>query len=465
MKDLQAQREQAIHLLRAGLETTAVAAQLERSPQWVRKCWRRFQAEGWAGLADRSRAPHQHGRRTSEEMCQLVRKARSELEAEAKRGSGLKYIGGIAVRTRLKAQRVIPLPSVRTIERILREAKMTQVRQPQPKIAYPHLRPARPGELCQVDHIPRYLQGGKKVYCFNAIDVVSRYPTGQVKDDRRAKTAADFLVHVWQTIGLSTYTQVDNEACFSGGFTHSYVLGQCVRLALIVGSELVFSPVRHPQSNAYVERFHQDYQKHVWEDTYLANPKAVQSQAEHFFDLYRHSSHHSALQGQTPDERHSQASLTPLLPSFTRPPGKLPLYAGRVHFIRRVDPDGTVSILNVKWPLPNPDFTAGVWATLEINPQGATLSIYDQAPDVAARKRLAVYPFPLSEPVLEHEKDREQPVIAVDLPSFRVDTHNKLLALFPTLRRKLPERFVSQLLPFFCCQVRRFRRFFNETIY
>jgi transposase len=229
MSQLQQQREQAIHLLRAGLKPKEVTTELGRSPQWVRKCWRKFQAEGWAGLVERSRAPHRHGRQMPENVRRAVKKARSELEAAAKRGTGLKYIGARAIRTRLKAWQIKPLPSIRTIERILQQAQLTHPRQPQPEIVYPHLRAKEPLELCQVDRIPRYLQGGQKLYCFNAIDVVARDPTGQAKDDRRARTVAAFLTHVWQTLGIPTYTQVDNEACFIGGFTHPYVLGSvCV---------------------------------------------------------------------------------------------------------------------------------------------------------------------------------------------------------------------------------------------
>lgn len=398
MNELQNQREQAIHLLRAGLKTKDVAHQLGRSPQWVRKWSRRFQAEGLAG---QSHTPQHHGTRLPEEVRQAVRQARSELEAAAEHGTGLKYIGGIAIRTRLKALNLHPLPSVRTIERLLQAAHMTRPRPPQPRIRYPRLRPHRPLQLCQVDQIPRFLQGGEQVYCFNAIDVVSRYPTGQVKRDRRATTAADFLVHVWQTLGIPTFTQVDNEACFSGGFTHPYVLGQCVRLALRVGTELVFSPVRHPQSQGCVERFHQDYQQHVWQDTYLANPTAVQRQAEHFFQLYRHSAHHSALQGQTPHEVHPQLAATALPMDFVRAASKLPLYEGRVHFMRRIDPDDTVAVLNINWALPPRDPSQGVWVTLALDRQPAALTIYDQPPDVQPRQLLARHPFPLSEPVLE----------------------------------------------------------------
>ena len=401
MSELQAEREKAVHLCRLGHTSAEVATELGRSPQWVRKWWRQYQQAGWAGLAERSRAPHQHGRRLSPKIRKAVQRARSELEAEAARGVGLKYIGGRAIRTRLKKWKLKPLPSVRSIERILEAAEMTRPKQSQPEIEYPRLQPSQAQQLCQVDHMPHYLQGGQKLYCFNAIDVVSRYPTGQVFTNRRATDACTFLIHLWQTVGIARYTQVDNEGCFSGGFTHQYILGQCVRLALLVGTELLFSPVRHPKSNGTVERFHQDYETHVFEGTYLADVEAVQAQADTFFELYRHSEHHSALNEQTPALVHQQSATPRLLPAdFRRPEGKLPLYAGRLHFMRRVQPNGTVSVLNVEWSVPEPKPDQGVWVTVELSPEAASLTIYDAAPDQPTRTCLATYPFPLKEPVL-----------------------------------------------------------------
>lgn len=409
MSQVQAEREKAVHLRRLGHTTAEVATELGRSPQWVRTWWRQYQQSGWAGLSEKSRAPHQHGRRLSPEVRQAVRRARSELEAEAARGIGLKYIGSRAIRTRLKKWKLKPLPSVRSIERILEESKMTRPKQSQPTIDYPRLQPSQAHHLCQVDHMPHYLQGGQKVYCFNAIDVVSRYPTGQVFTNRRATNACAFLIHLWQTVGLARYTQVDNEGCFSGGFTHPYVLGQCVRLALLVGTELLFSPVGHPQSNGTVERFHQDYQAHVFQDTYLADVAAVQAQADAFFELYRHSEHHAALNEQAPALLHQQSAAPRLLPAdFRRPEGQLPLYAGRVHFMRRVQPNGAVSVLNVEWSVPEPKPDQGVWVTLELSPEAASLTLYDAAPDQPTRTCLATYPFPLQEPVLA----RPQPLTA-----------------------------------------------------
>lgn len=400
MNKIQATRESAIHLLRAGYTTRDVATELSRSESWVRKCRRLYQAAGWAGLAEGSHAPHHHGRQLPNEVRAAIIRVRSELEAEAAKDTGLKYVGGRAIRTRLKAQNITPVPSVPTIERVIREAGMTRLKAPPPKVTYPRLHPQQPHQLIQIDHMPHFLQGGQRVFCFNGIDVVSRYPTGQVYEHRRAVDAVDFLIHVAQTIGLATYTQVDNEGCFSGGVTHPYVLGQFVRLALQLGTELVFSPVCYPQSNGFVERFHQDYQYHVWQDTYLSDKAAVEAQADQFFGRYRHSGHHSALPEQTPHQAHHAVQPHLLELSFSPPLEKLPLYAGRLHFIRLVQPNGTVSVLNVAWSVPSFDPLKGVWVTLDLHPTGSTLTIYDAAPDVSDRHCLISYPFPVKEAIL-----------------------------------------------------------------
>ncbi len=135
------ERKSAIHLLRSGQNTKAVAEELGRTPRWVRKWRKRYQSEGWDGLHSRSRRPHHFARQTSEPTKEAIRKARSELEAEAGEGKGLKYIGGQAIRTRLKDESVFPLPSISSIERVICSAGMTRPyqRPEQAKIEYPHL--------------------------------------------------------------------------------------------------------------------------------------------------------------------------------------------------------------------------------------------------------------------------------------------------------------------------------------
>jgi transposase len=402
-------RGAAIHLLRSGCSPTEVARQMKRSVSWVTKWRDRYAEEGWAGLEDRSRAPKNLWQAYPEYVRQVIRQARSELEAEAHAGNGLRYVGSPAVQARLQEKRergeyTGPIPSTATIERVLCAAGMVRHRQEaDAEVHYAHLHPTVPQELIQVDIVPHYLRGGQAVACFNAIDVVSRYPTGQAKARRRSQEACEFLIHTWQTLGIPRYTQVDNEGCFSGGFTHRGVLGKVLRLALHVGTELVFSPFYHPASNGFVERFHQDYNAHVWEDTHLQDLSDVQQHAEIFFRNYQHSRHHSALHGQSPAEVHRQVTPTLLDPGFTWPNKKQPLTEGRVHFMRQVSREGTVKVCNIKWQVPQPENTPTVWVTLEFAVTGAVLRIYDTTPDVEQRTCLVTYDFPLNEPVLPRQ--------------------------------------------------------------
>lgn len=395
------ERKTAIFQMKQGKTAKEIAKILNRSVAWVYKWQKRYETDGWAGLEDQSRAPQKHGRRLSPSVQQAIRDARLTLEIEAALGTGLKYIGGMAVKTKLKQDHLFPLPSVPSIERVLRDSGLTQKNSslPKPDVTYPRLRPKQPHQLCQVDIVPHFLQGGQHVSCFNAIDVVSRYPTGQAFAQKRAEDAARFLIHVWQEMGIPRYTQVDNESCFSGGFTHERVLGQVVRLALHIGTELLFSPTYYPKSNGFVERFHQDYNRHVWDNTYLDSIKAVNLQSNLFFPLYRRRESHGKLQGLSPELIHYQISPRKLDASFAYPTPKIPLRSGRIHFIRRVNTDGVVRILNTNWTVPKFDVTKGVWVTIDFQVKKSTLSIFDAAPDVKDRNLLISHPFSFDESV------------------------------------------------------------------
>lgn len=409
------ERQTMIHLLRSGHNPAEVATILHRSLAWVYK-WRQryYKRQAWEDLQERSRAPQRRPRQIKAEVRQAICQARSELEAEAAEPGKLAYIGATAVQARLRRMNIKPLPSQRTIERVLKAAGMLR---PQParikaEVVYPHLEPQQAQQLVQVDIVTHFLPGGPCVACFNGVDVVSHYPSGQQFVSRRSEDAANFLLHLWQEVGIPAYTQVDNEACFSGGFTHAGVLGKVVRLALLVGTELVFSPLRHPESNGTVERFHQDYNRHIWDKFDLPDLNAVQQHSPDFFEAYRHSEHILALAGRCPAQVHFEQPCQLLPPDFQLPK-QMPLTAGKVHFMRRVKLD-KISVLNLEWDVPRVQPGQGVWATLELATPRAKLRIYDAAPDAARRTCLAEHPFPLKEPV-QPLAEAFQKSVAVDL--------------------------------------------------
>ena len=159
-QQLRMEREQAMHLLRSGLSVSEISQSMGRSPVWVYKWKKRYEAQGWAGLVSQSREPNHARHEYDEEMRRLICQTRSELEAEAASGIGLCYIGATTIQARLR-ERLKPspsLPSMATINRVLNEAGMTRAKEEAlVKIAYPTLCPTQPHQVYQVDIVPHHL--------------------------------------------------------------------------------------------------------------------------------------------------------------------------------------------------------------------------------------------------------------------------------------------------------------------
>jgi transposase len=407
-----AQRVTAVYLIQQGWTPTKVGQVLGRSRAWGYKWWQRFQHnQAWEDLHTQSRAPRSGPTWLSPAVQQLICRVRKELEAEASLLDQLGYVGAAAIRSRLQAEGLSHLPSRATIERMLGQAGLTQPHASEEEpIHYPHLQPGQPHELIQVDIVPHYLPGGGCVSCFNAIDPVSHYPSGAQSLSKSAAVAMQFLQQVWAEQGRSHYLQLDNESCFSGGTAHPLVLSKVVRLGLSVGTQLVFSPFYHPESNGCVERFHQDYNQHTWQKFELTDLEGVQSTSAHFVESFRHSRHVEALEGHCPIEVQACVPAQGLPQPLALPSQKLPLTAGQVHFMRRVSAKRTVSVLYQDWAVPVAEPDQGVWATLEFSPpQTAVLRIYDTAPDAAVRTCLGEHAFPLQEPVLPLRPEFQPP--------------------------------------------------------
>ena len=397
----ESERKSLIHMIRSGKAPAEAAREVGRCRSWGYKWWGRYSKYGWAGLQEQSRAPKHQSNRLPEKVRQAIRRIRSALEAEAHLPDKLSYIGAPSIRARLKKEGIQPLPGISTIEQVLRDAGMTQPRvvQTEQKMVYPQLNPSTAHQWVQVDIVPHYLSGGTLVACFNGIDVVSRFPDGQQYANKSTDSALDFLLHLWQAVGIPQYTQVDNESSFCGGRTHPGVVGRVARLALLVGTELIFSPFYSPECNGFVERFHQDYSANVWEKVTMQDLKDVRQASAAFFPRYRASEHHSQLQGHSPAAIHF---ATPMrrLPANFKVPAHLPITEGKVHFMRAVEKDSSILFANLKWHAGLAQPGQGVWGTLHIGLNGARVCIYDAAPDALKKRCLAVHPFPLKQPVV-----------------------------------------------------------------
>ena len=98
------QRQTFIHLIHSGKTVSQATQEVGRARSWGYKWKVRYEQEGWAGLKERSRAPHHVARKTPPLVRQEILRVRSELEAEARERDKLGYIGANAIYGRLSAR-------------------------------------------------------------------------------------------------------------------------------------------------------------------------------------------------------------------------------------------------------------------------------------------------------------------------------------------------------------------------
>ena len=115
-------REEALRLIVAeGLSVTEAAARVGRTRQWLSK-WKRRDAAG-EGLEDRSRTPQSCPAALGDEVVAQVLATRDRLETDP-----VASVGGTAILAELERSGFRPVPSLRSIERILTRHGRTKPR-------------------------------------------------------------------------------------------------------------------------------------------------------------------------------------------------------------------------------------------------------------------------------------------------------------------------------------------------
>lgn len=180
MKDEFSDRHQAIKMRLAGQSIEIICQTLERSREWFRIWWRRYQAMGTAGLYDLTRA-RQRTALISTEMERAILTIRKRLESTYHPQTRYALIGASAIQAELKALNIRTVPCARTIERVLQRNGVTLPRVRLARFLPTHVYPAPQApdsnHLHQVDLVgPIYLKGQKpRYYIFVCKDV---FPKG-----------------------------------------------------------------------------------------------------------------------------------------------------------------------------------------------------------------------------------------------------------------------------------------------
>jgi hypothetical protein len=154
----------------------------------------------------------------------------------------------------------------------------------------------------------------------------------------------------------------------------------------------VFIPERRPASNAHVERYNSLWQEKVWTRYRFRSLSHLQSRSQAFQEAYNtYLKRRLIRQGQS---RRFQVALRPL-PRRVRVPHPLPLCRDQIWFIRRVDEEGHMQILNETIRLSTRYAHEFVRVVLRTGPQ--TLSVYWKPSGQRRMQRIAHRSYKLRE--------------------------------------------------------------------
>jgi transposase InsO family protein len=195
-----------------GRSVSAVARDYGLSRRWAHELVGRYDRDGEAGLAPRSRRPHTSPHATPAQIENRIVELRKQLTDQ-----GLDA-GAHTIAYHLD-QQGLPAPSVATIWRILdRRGQVSAQPHKRPRSSWQRFEADQPNECWQADITHWTLGDGTEVEILNLLDDHARLALAC--HTRHVFKAADVLATVTTTItayGLPTRVLTDNGAVFAGG--------------------------------------------------------------------------------------------------------------------------------------------------------------------------------------------------------------------------------------------------------
>ena len=390
-------RRKAIRLWLRGYSDRRIQRHVPRSLGWLHKWQQRYIQDSWSGLKSQSRQ-RRHRSGYSVQVRRLVLRVRRRL-AQRKIG---RLVGARAIQREIRRARLLPRPqrpSRSTIQRMLREAHLIPRRRRARVIYHPHPTPSDQYVIQAMDWTERYLAGGMKVYAFHSLDLAIHDLYQTIGENKRRCTAEAHALNTWENLGLPHAVLIDNDAAWCGSLKTARYFSHFMRVALWLGIELIFTPPAEARFNGAVERVNGLWNQQFWNLHHFQSYGQVQGTSPQFVAWYQHHYEPPSLGEQTPAEARQQVVRCRLTVQQAQSiPDDLPLTAGRIHFIRRVDAHGDIQVLHETWHIDRRLAGQYVWATIRLQEQ--RLCIYHRASAHEPVRLRKTFRYPLAEPVV-----------------------------------------------------------------
>lgn len=288
---------------------------------------------------DRSCAPRTVANRTNSETEELVLNIRREL----KEHSALGEFGAVAIRRELQTRSLRPVPSLRTLGRILERGGALDYRRrvrrpPPPKGWYlPEVASGR-AEIDLFDFVEGLvIRGGTEVEVFNAVSLHGGLAGSFPASPYNTEMALRALLQHWREVGVPDYAQFDNDTRFQGPHQYADTIGRVIRLSLSLEVVPTFAPPReHGLQNA-VESYNGLWQGKVWGRFEHHSLEALQEQSGKYVSASR-ARNAQRIESAPPRRRFPRKWKW-------NEQGKV---KGHIIYIRRTDERGHVTVLGRK---------------------------------------------------------------------------------------------------------------------
>lgn len=393
-------RREAIRRRLAGERRRDICRDLSRATSWFDKWWAVYRRDPHSDLADRSRAPHTSPTQVPDEVATAIVQIRKTLEAAKTPATRYSPMGARTIAGQLDVWGFATIPSLPSIQRILQAEGLTHpLGAGEAKAYYPWPVAWDVNVIQATDIITRHVRGGLAIENFHTIDHYSQAVWLGQYAHQTATITRQFLLRNWANLGLPRLHQFDNEGAFCGGHTHPRVIGQVVRLCLFCGVEPIFTPFYDARRNWQIETFHSLWLRLFWNRHQFRDLAHVQQLTPDFRSWYHANYRPPALDGLTPNQVRHGVRLRLLTPALHHliPDGRLPITAGRIHFLRKVTGDGLIHLLNEPWPVDRK--LAGEYVRATVNVAAHRLTIWRQAEADGPWQLLKTRQFRLKEPV------------------------------------------------------------------
>jgi putative transposase len=363
----QQKKMEAVQRYENGESVESIVRDMRKSRTWVYKWIDRYDARNPLWCEEQSRVPIIQ-RRTSYEIEAAVKMVRLSLY-----NSG-EFCGDQAIRWELDNQDVRPLPSLSTINRILRRNDLTHRRTGRyesKEIPYPSLPASLPNQVQQLDLVgPRYLKVPQRFYSVNAMDIAINRCGIQAVTDKASQTIVGAVWHIWQRLGIPKNLQVDNEMVFYGSPRYPRSMGALIRLCLLNDVSLWFIPVREPWRNGVVEKFNDHYQQKFLNKVTMTSFSELCDKSLEYEYKHNASYRYSKLNMKTPIEALQKAGTKLVIPKAEVPqvPLKQPKQ-GYYHLVRFIRSNRRLDIFGEIFPAPAETEYSYVVASIDVKEQ------------------------------------------------------------------------------------------------